>query len=351
MTDLSSAPILFEEHFDNNSKGWLVGEDQWAKREIRKGKYYMECKSYLLPNSGTSWAVTPGLILPDNNFTIQCNTKWLRNRIDPGYFHSYGLQVGNYRFELFGNGDRRLMFWDGKQDNVVIDYAGANPALFTRGTGIIDITIEIKDGTAKMLGNDQLMFEQKIGSAKGELQLRTTHSEVVEFDDLVVTKLPDVAANGILPKPSNFTVATEENFCAMVIQVHSGVATLGTSKVIGPLRHDYKGWGGLDKDYWSMVQLTPEGEASFKVNKFGSWTYSELVSTGTAEKITQLYNQYLVTLKKCYAKEEITSDNEENVLQTIFDKSEGQEKPLILKAEVGNPKYSRLLISIRWKVE
>jgi len=180
--------ILLEEHFDNNTKNWLTGEDQWAIRKVKGGKYYFECKGYLLPNSGTAWACTPGFTLPAGDIIIECKTKWIKNRNNNGYFHGYGFFVGEYSFQIYGNGDRTLHEWDGSKDVTLVDFAGGNSGLFTRGAGVVDLRIEIIGGQAYFYGNDQLLFTKYINYKGGRLCFVTRHSEVVEFDDLIVRR-------------------------------------------------------------------------------------------------------------------------------------------------------------------
>ncbi|HXH19707.1 MAG TPA: WG repeat-containing protein [Chitinophagales bacterium] len=269
--------ILFEEHFDDNAKGWLTGEDQWATRKFKNGKYYMECKAYLLPNSGTAWSTVPGLTIPNDNFSIQCRTEWIKNKNTNGYYHSYGFQVGNYRFEIYGNGDRRLMYWDGEKDNVVVDYTGAKPSLFTKEKGVIDVKIEVQNGNAKMYGNDQLMLEKKIGSTKGQLQLRVSHSEVVTYDDLIVTKTTVATSSQISTSSSE----REQDNLTQYVWVYpfsEGLALVNIGGTSYDFYADGGAWGYIDKSgkviitcKYDFAKDFREGLAAVQLN--GKWGF------------------------------------------------------------------------------
>lgn len=180
--------ILFEERFDNNAKNWQTGEDEWAIKKIKGGKYYYECKGYLNPNSGTSWSCSPGFSLPPGNVIIECKTKWIKNRNDKGYYNGYGFFVGDYSFQLYGNGDHTIHKWDGTKDVAIVDFSGDNPSLFTGAPGEVNVKIEFLFGRVNFYGNDILLYSGYFSYKGGKFCLVTRHSEIVEFDDIVISK-------------------------------------------------------------------------------------------------------------------------------------------------------------------
>lgn len=182
--------IFYEENFENNDRNWYnASEDEWAIRYIKNGKFYFECKAYKMPNGGTSWCYAPKLILPKDNFVIECKTLWVKNMNNNGYFHAYGFMVGFYTIELYGNSESRLLYWDGKKNNVIVDYHHGTKDLYTRGPGNVDVKMIFKGGNIYLYGNEKLMLTGSLKLKEDNLRLFVAHSEVVEFDELKVRTL------------------------------------------------------------------------------------------------------------------------------------------------------------------
>ncbi|MCX6181295.1 MAG: hypothetical protein NT150_05170 [Bacteroidetes bacterium] len=182
--------IIFEDHFNENENGWDLGEKESANITIKNGKLLFECKKYLT-NKGGYWVKTPDLNLPESGFTAKCTTKWIKNRLTDENYSPYGFIIGSYYFLVYADGERRLLFYnsDAKQYETIVDW-GKNSAIKTKDSGENQFEISYREGKVSLYCNGEMLFKKPMNFSKdGEhLKLYTENSEVIEFDDLVVTK-------------------------------------------------------------------------------------------------------------------------------------------------------------------
>lgn len=181
--------IIFEDHFNENENGWDLGQKESANILIKDGKLFFECKKYL-GNGGGYWVKAPDLSLPETGFTVKCNTKWVKNHLENDTYSPYGFIIANYYFLIYADGERRLLFYntETKSYETIVDW-GSSTAIKTTTTGENQFEIVYKDGKVSFYCNGEMLYKKPINFKDGErLKLYTEKSEVVEFDDLIVTK-------------------------------------------------------------------------------------------------------------------------------------------------------------------
>ncbi len=179
--------VLFEDHFNENENGWELGSKESADLEIKNGKLFMECKKF--PAGGGYWFKVPDLKLPLSGFKMKCTTKWLRNKLQNDTYSPYGFIIDNYYFLVYADGERRLLFYnkDTKAYETIVDWGEAS-AIKTTTTGENTFEIVYADGKAAFYCNGEMLYKKPVTFVEGEsLKLYIEKSEVVEFDDLIVT--------------------------------------------------------------------------------------------------------------------------------------------------------------------
>ena len=181
--------ILVEEHFVGNSRGWTVGEDNDFVRTMKDGRLTLECKK--LEKGGGCSIKLPDFKLPAGNYSISFTTRWVKNLKKENTYSPYGIIVGAYYFLAYGDGDRRLLRYngfDGKYETIV-DW-GVQSAIHKRGSEDNKWEIQYKDGKAAYYANGNLLYKKEFNiPEEAAVKLFVDKSEMVEFDDLVVKSL------------------------------------------------------------------------------------------------------------------------------------------------------------------
>ena len=184
-----SGKVLIEEHFVENDRGWNLGDDKDVVRKIEGGKMILECKKYLSTKGGY-WIKLPDFKLPPT-FSVSVTTHWIKNMKTDGTYSPYGLILGDYFFLIYGDGDRRLLKFNATDQKyeTIVDW-GANSAINKGGSADNKLEVRYKEGKAAFYSNGQMLFKKEAIIPEGSsVKLYVENSEMVTFDDLIVTGL------------------------------------------------------------------------------------------------------------------------------------------------------------------
>ncbi|MCD6012748.1 MAG: hypothetical protein K0Q79_2610 [Flavipsychrobacter sp.] len=185
-----SGKVLLEEHFQENDRGWNLGETNNVIRKIENGKMILECQKYLTGKGGGYWIKLPDFKLPPTSYSITYNTKWIKNVKEEGKYNPYGVILGDYYFLSYADGDRRLLKYDtvAKKYETIVDW-GVQTVINKKGDPN-KWEIRYQDGKAAFYANGNMLFKKEITIPEGtSIKLYIENSEMVEFDDIVVKNL------------------------------------------------------------------------------------------------------------------------------------------------------------------
>jgi len=176
--------VIYEEHFNNNEKGWWVGETKQGSTKLEKGVYKVTSSAYKWDNANY-WVKVPDFSLPQDNFSVECTIKWIDTYSARN--NGYGIKINNYYFDISATGKYRLMSfnYDTGGFNIIVGWDDKpNSAINLYGTNAVKI--KYHHGTADFYVNGVPMFSKSITLDGDLLGFDCFESEDVEFDDLVV---------------------------------------------------------------------------------------------------------------------------------------------------------------------
>ncbi len=189
-SNVMSQKILLEERFNENDRGWNLGDDKDVVRKIENGKFILECNKYLT-NKGGYWIRVPDFTLPATNYSISVTTEWIGNKRNDGAYNAYGFILADYYFMVYADGDRRLLKWNAeeKKYETLVDWSESS-AIKKYAEGENKWEITYKDGKAGFYANGQMLYKKEIVIPEGTyIKLYVENSERIKFDNIIVKSL------------------------------------------------------------------------------------------------------------------------------------------------------------------
>jgi hypothetical protein len=174
--------VIFEEHFDDNNRGWLVFSNNDAEFSLTDGGYVMEGKV-----AGFRVASKPVAINQQEDFRIECTVTHVSGVNNFGYGVMWGVKDRSYYYFAISSDGQFTV-------TRVVDGAGtrlipwATPNAINRLNATNKLTVDKKGSEVYFLINDtfaakiefQPFFGDRIGFA-------VWNKERIIFDNLVVT--------------------------------------------------------------------------------------------------------------------------------------------------------------------
>jgi hypothetical protein len=174
--------IIFEEHFDNNSRGWIEFANGEAEVGLIDGVYVIEPKSQLFRAATRLVAINP-----NNDFKIECKAFHVSGVTNFGYGLMWGAKDKNYNyFAVTADG----MFSVGKVlegvQNRLVPWSIPNS--INRSNATNKLTIEKKGNELHFLINDTFAAKTEVLPTFGDrIGVLVWNKQRVAFDDLLIT--------------------------------------------------------------------------------------------------------------------------------------------------------------------
>ncbi len=176
--------VIFEERFETVTGKWKGRESNQGTVINKDGKLQVISVNKLIP----VFIDFPTCILPEN-FSIEITTKWKAKQTD--LFYGYGLGWDPFRFHIFNNGDRRVVFYNYEKNDwgIALNWGGKQSFIKTGVDAENKIKIVCHKNQAEFFINGTLAGTFPIHFKNRILQLMVEGEQTVWFDELIVTAL------------------------------------------------------------------------------------------------------------------------------------------------------------------
>ena len=177
-----NAQVIFEEHFDNNNRGWLQFNNTEAEFAVTDGGYVLEGK-----NPGLKVATKPLAVNQQEDFKIECKVTHVSGVSGFAYGLMWGVKERSYYyFAISSDGQFTVTkMIDGAVTRLV---PWATPNSINRLEATNKLTIEKKNNELHFLINDtfaaKIEFQPFFGDRVGFI---VWNKQRIIFDDFVVT--------------------------------------------------------------------------------------------------------------------------------------------------------------------
>jgi hypothetical protein len=178
-----SAQVIFEEHFNNNNRGWLQFSNNDAQFAVTDGGFVMESK-------GGGWWVAskPIAISEGEDFKIECKVTRVEGVDNFGYGLIWGIKDSKNYYYFVISGDGKFTVTRVREGVVTRLIPWATPNSINRFNSTNKLTIETKGSQMRFFINDsfagKVQFEPFFGDGVG---FTLWNKQKIIFDDLVVT--------------------------------------------------------------------------------------------------------------------------------------------------------------------
>jgi hypothetical protein len=176
-------PILFEEHFTNNSRQWFESTSEERRHTVKDGTYVIESKV-----GGYGYATKPIAIPQGENFKIECTVRKIEGVDNFGYGLLWGLKDRDnfYNISIFGEG---TFVVEKKEDGKVTRLIPLSvPNSINKFNSTNKLAINKESDQIIFYINDMFagktQFEPFFGNYIGFI---VYNKQTIAFDDLVVT--------------------------------------------------------------------------------------------------------------------------------------------------------------------
>lgn len=130
--ELQNMPAIFEEHFDDNSRGWVVTARDSAYCMMGKGRMRMKHQK----GAAQSYKLREVLVNPERDFEIEAHMKQVSGSADNGYGIGWAMQddKNGYAFLIRSLGSFLVRKVENGQLRTLVDWSPSNQMLQGRGT-------------------------------------------------------------------------------------------------------------------------------------------------------------------------------------------------------------------------
>jgi hypothetical protein len=174
--------VIFEEHFDNNNRGWFEFSNDDAESAVTNGGYVMESKT-----GGWRVATKPIAINQEEDFRIECRVTKVSGLPNFGYGLLWGVKDRSYYyFAISSDGQFTVTRVNEAVVSRLIPWA--TPNSINRFNATNKLTIDKKGSQINFFINDsfagKIPFEPFFGARIG---FALWNKQRIIFDDLLVT--------------------------------------------------------------------------------------------------------------------------------------------------------------------
>jgi hypothetical protein len=176
--------ILFEEHFDNNSRQWLESSSDERRLAITDGHYVIESKV-----ENASWFATrPVAITQTEDFKIECTARKIEGVNNFGYGLLWGVKDRDnlYYLSIMGNG--KFTVTKKQAGKLIRIIPWSIPNSINKFNSTNKLSFEKKGDQMMFYINDlfvgKVPFEPLFGNGIGFI---VSNKQTIAFDDIIVT--------------------------------------------------------------------------------------------------------------------------------------------------------------------
>ena len=180
---------IYEEHFNDNAKRWANGENAIGIAKVAEGKLFLENKRV----NFTASEIVPGLVLPNDNYSIEVKTRWKKNGTK-GMYYAYGIVLDQYSFLICANGDRKMMHNNPKDKRpaLLVNWGGQQANIKRYGSGDNIMKLVVSNGFAELFVNEVSLYKKEVKLEHKKLLFMNEGLESVEYDDLIIKQIQPI---------------------------------------------------------------------------------------------------------------------------------------------------------------
>jgi len=181
---MPNAPTtIFEEHFNNNNRGWPEISNNNAQFAVTNNGYVIESRT-----GGWWFASKPIAINQDEDFKIECSLKKIVGVDNFGYGLIWGLKNDKNYYHFVITGEGRFVISRVREGNITDIIPWATPNSINRFNSTNKLTVEKKGDKLQFFINDsfvgKIKFEPFFGNRVG---FSVWNKQTISFNDLIVT--------------------------------------------------------------------------------------------------------------------------------------------------------------------
>ena len=221
----SYKPVALRDGYDNlirESSDWYEGNDDDHSLNKNDGAYFIERKaatSYSIPS------VYAYLSNDEKDWSIECNTEWIKGIDNVGYGIVFGKDKGNYfSFEIAASGYYKFdkyVDWNSTslipwKSSAVVDTWGTNHLQITNNNNRLSFHIN-----GQLV--DSVQREPFFGNYLG---FKVAHAQTVVFSDLGICKLVEDDSYGAGLKVSSKNFSNIKNLSVLFLSLTANGGTL-----------------------------------------------------------------------------------------------------------------------------